>query len=149
MGLKMPSFGFPTFVITARNGWEDVTESLETEGAPVTLARSDGVGALQFSIARYRSGVRPDPMPEQLLKMVREFGKAKGLGTPASVETEAGRLRLAAASFVAEGDFVRVWYASDGWSVALVTYVCEAGSEGEELAECEEIVRSLDFSCPR
>jgi len=35
--------------------WFDVTDDLPRD-APPTLARNSGVGALQFSIARYHSG---------------------------------------------------------------------------------------------
>jgi len=144
----MPSLRFWAFVVTAPDAWEDVTESIETEDRPITLARAEGVGALQFSIASYSTGVQPDPSPDQLLEMVQEFGQTRGLGMPEAVQTEVGRLRLAAASFMSEGDFVRVWYLSDGVSFALATYVCEAGRETDEMAECEEIVRSLCFNVP-
>ncbi len=53
---------------------------------------------------------------------------------------------MAAGSFLSGGDFVRVWYVSDGLSFARVTYVCEAGRETEELADCEQIIGSLAFA---
>jgi hypothetical protein len=142
----MPVIHFAAFTVVAPAGWEDVTDSLEIEDPPITLARADGVGALQFSIAVYSRGERPDPSPDELLGMVVEFGKSRGLGTPGAVLTRAGPLRIAAGSFLSDDDFVRVWYVSDGLSFALVTYVCEAGREAEELADCEQIVRSLVFS---
>ena len=40
---------------------------------------------------------------------------------------------------------MRAWYVSDGLSFALATYVCEAGSEAEEVADCEQIIGSLAF----
>jgi hypothetical protein len=52
---------------------------------------------------------------------------------------------MVAGSFMSGDDFVRAWYVSDGLSFALVTYVCEAGGEADELAECEQIVGSLAF----
>jgi len=100
-------------------------------------------------MAIYSGGERPEPSPNQLLGMVEEFGDSRGLGTPEAVVTQAGRLRLAAGTFLSDDEFVRAWYVSDGLSFALVTYVCEAGRESEELADCERIVRSLAFMTRR
>ena len=136
---------FAAFTVLVPDGWEDVTDSLDIEDPPITLARDDGVGALQFSIATYSRGEWPDPSPDDLLGMVEEFGRSRGLGSPGDVLTRSGRLRMAAGGFLAAGDFVRAWYVSDGLSFALATYVCEAGREAEELAECEQIIGSLAF----
>jgi hypothetical protein len=82
--------------------------------------------------------------------MVRQFGQDRNLG--ASFD-EAGfasdSLRGAAASFHAGEDFIRAWYISDGHNLALVTYVCEWGSQTHELPACEEIIRSIQFSPAR
>jgi hypothetical protein len=137
---------FKTFTVVAPDGWEDVTDTLEFEAPPITLARNDGVGALQFSIAVYSHGERPDPAPEDLLGMLEEFGQARGLGKPDAVLIRSSPLRTAAGSFLSNDDFVRAWYVSDGLNFALITYTCDAGSEIEELAECEQIVRSLAFT---
>jgi hypothetical protein len=141
----MPVLQFTAFTILAPDGWEDVTHSLDIDDPPITLARSDGVGALQFSIAVYSCGERPDPSPNELLGMVEELGQSRGLGKPEAVLTRSGPLRLAAGSFLSDDDFVRAWYVSDGLSIALVTYVCEAGAQTEKLADCEQIVSSLAF----
>ena len=73
----MPEIPFKMFTVVAPDGWEDVTDSLEIEGPPFTLARADGVGALQFSIATYSGGERPDPSPDDLLEMVEGFGQSR------------------------------------------------------------------------
>jgi hypothetical protein len=141
----MPEIQFKAFTVVAPDGWEDVTDSLEIADPPITLARTDGVGALQFSVATYSSGTRPDPSTDDLLGMIEEFGRSRGLGLPGNVLTRSGPLRMATGSFLADGDFVRAWYVSDGLSFALATYVCEAGSEADELADCEQIIESLAF----
>lgn len=121
------------------DGWEDITESVWT------LARPDGVGALQFSVALYSDGEPPNPSLEQLLEMVEDFAKTRGLGAPQAVRVVSEPLLSAAASFRWGDDFVRVWYVSDRLNFALVTYVCEAGQEWKELSDCEEIVKTLEF----
>jgi hypothetical protein len=146
----MPRIAFPSFAVDAPRGWADVTDSVEADDPPFTLNRvggAGGVGSLQFSVGLYRGGPKPDPTPGQLLGMLDEFAGSRGLGRPGDVATERRpSLRLAAGSFSLDGNFLRVWYLSDGLSFALVTYTCAAGQEAEELADCERIVRSLVFA---
>ena len=137
---------FPSFRVIVPAGWADITDSIEVDGRPFTLAHPDGVGALQFSVALYQSGEFPHPSPQDLYAMVKEFGAARGLGKPYRVVLESEGLRMAAGSFDWGDDYLRVWQVSDGRSFAFITYVCESGQEANESAECEEIVRSLEFA---
>jgi hypothetical protein len=141
----MPTIEYPSFAVDVPDDWEDVTDSVEVEDPPFTLNRLDGVGALQFSVGLYSGGAKPDPSPDDLLRMLVDLAESRGLGPPMTVTTQSVPLRLAAGSFRSDGDFVRVWYVSDGWSVALVTYLCEWDLEASELVICEQIVRSLVF----
>jgi hypothetical protein len=142
----MPTIAFDSFTVQAPRGWADITEALDDDNAPYTLARNnDGVGALQFSIALYESGPIPDPAPADLLRLVKDFGRKQQLGTPADTLKEEGPPRLAAGTFVGDDDFVRVWQVSDGRNFALVTYCCAPMDAGPELAACEKIVRSISF----
>jgi hypothetical protein len=145
----MPRISFGTFSVVARRGWEDFTDSHEVDDPPRTLARGDGVGALQFSVALYAKGPIPDPLPVDLLKMVAAFGEARGLSAPRDVVVESTPWHLAAGSFAWDTDFLRVWHLSDGRNFAFVTYTCESGQEGAELRDCERIVRSLRFRSDR
>jgi hypothetical protein len=52
--------------------WRDITEG----DGPLTLAKPDGVGALQFSCALYKSGPEPNASLEDLKSMVLEFGES-------------------------------------------------------------------------
>jgi hypothetical protein len=141
----MPRVAFDTFAVQVPRGWADITDEVESEDPPYTLARRDGVGALQFSVAVYESGPVPDPTPADLLGMIQEFGRKRRLGKPTEVVTEPGPPRLAAGSFAWGEDFLRVWQIFDGRSFAFVTYTCAAGHAGSELAACERIVRSIAF----
>lgn len=142
----MPTFEYEFFSLYAPEGWADVTESLEIENSPITLALPDGVGALQLSISRYVQGEKPTPSLDVLVDMLREFATSNGFGAPANVSTQSGKISIAAGSFSADGDFVRAWYLSDGLDFAMATYVCEIGSEFSELETCEQIVSSLEFA---
>ncbi len=135
--------------LSVPEGWEDTTEEVESAEKPFTLTKRDGVGALQFTIALYRRGPKPEFSSATLLHMVEDFGEKHGLGAPADQATDDGELSLAAATYRNEGEFIRVWYVSDGWNVATVTYVSAVGAEDLEIDECEDIVRSVRFEDSR
>jgi hypothetical protein len=141
----MPRIAFDTFAVLVPLGWSDITDTLEADNPPDTVAHRDGLGALQFSVKLYKSGPVPDPTPAVLLGMLEVFSRTRGLGEPAGLVAEPGPPRLAAGSFSWGEDFVRVWQVSDGHSFALVTYTCAAEHAGSKLAACEQIVRSIVF----
>lgn len=133
------------FTIKSCEGWHDVTDELEVSDAPWTFAKPDGIGAFQLSIASYESGRVPNPTPQDLLSLVRDFGNSRQLGSPSDILFEDGDLRIAAASFRFGDDFLRIWYVSDGRSFAKVTYTCAWGKQSAELPDCERMVRTLQF----
>jgi hypothetical protein len=63
------------------------------------------MGALQFSIALHTSGTTPKPTSANLRRMVETFGQEQGLGSPADLTVEQGPPRLAAGTFMWNGDF--------------------------------------------
>ena len=133
---------FP-FTVRFSDGWGDITDEVESIDPPWTLAKLDGVGALQFSVATYNDGQAPDPSPEILLSMLRDFASSHGLGDLGDIVTEQAELRIAAASFRLGDDFIRVWYASDGRNFAKATYTCVWGVHQTELPDCERMIKTL------
>ena len=136
---------FDSFSVELPAGWRDITDTVDADEPPLSLAHKDGVGALQFSTAIYRSGVEPAPSPDELLELVRDFGSKQGLENPTDIVTEVGLPTLAAGSFKWDEDFLRVWYVSNGYDFAFVTYTCLIQDVGPELLLCEQIVRSIRF----
>ena len=139
----MPRYKLDGVTLEAEAGWVDVTEN----GEPLTMTRGEeGLGALQFSLAIYKGGEVPNPAPQDLLAMVRDFGVQRELG-PGFDETcrDLGSIKLAAASHRSQGYFLRAWYVSDGANFALVTYTSEWYVRERELAQAERIVASLQF----
>jgi hypothetical protein len=136
---------FDVFAVDVPRGWTDVTGTVKADNPPFTLARGDGVGALQFSIALYKGGPAPDSSPSDLGVMVERFRRESGLGEPAALVTEPGPPLLAAGSFAWGDNFLRVWQVSDGRNFAFITYTCAVGEAGPELPACERIVRSIVF----
>jgi hypothetical protein len=133
------------FTLQQQSGWQDVTHEVDVPNPPWTFIKPDGVGAFQFSIGTYVRGPVPNPSASVLLSLLHELAVSYELGQPTDVVTEGSELRLAAASFQHGGNFMRVWYVSDGYSFAKITYTCACGFEQAELSDCEQMVRSLRF----
>ena len=125
--------------------WKDVTAEIGDEGAPFTLARPAGVGALQFSLARYKAGPLPQITLGDLQVLLSDFAGSKNLGEGFERSQATGALLRVAASFRFDEQFLRVWYCSDGTDVVLITYICDSGLEQTELADCEGIVEGMRF----
>jgi hypothetical protein len=127
------------------DGWFDTTEG---ESSPFTLARAEGVGALQLSVALYNDGLPPNASSNVLREMLEEFAQTHTLGSSFDLVAEEEPVPLAAASFfLEEGQtFLRSWFVSDGLSFAKITYVCAKADLGPEVNECEKIVRSIEFT---
>ena len=135
------------FTIKCSDDWCDVTDEVDGERPPRTLARPQGVGALQFSVAAYLGGDLPNPPPQDLLSLLADFARSHQLGDMTDVVVEGGHRQLAAASFSFGEDYLRVWYASDGKSFAKVTHTSAWGEQHSELPDCERMVRTLQFEC--
>lgn len=137
---------FADVLIELPAGWVDVCDEMP-EGYPPTLARVDGVGALLFTVARYQSGANPDVHADDLDALLREFARTRSLGVPSDVEHGEAANRYIGGTFVQGTDLTRVWYASNGSDLALVTYAAEVGNPAcsAELADARSSVRSIDF----
>ncbi len=138
------------FSIQAAPGWCDITDTIDASNVPYTLALEDGIGAFQISAGIYRKGPKPNPSAQLLLSMLLKFATAAKLGVSFDVRLEDSPLnsplKLAAASFEQNNGFVRVWYVSDGYSFAQVTYVSDINPPQKEVSDCEIMVRTLRFN---
>lgn len=131
------------FTLELPVGWTEITAELPGESPP-TVAKSDGVGALQFSQAEFEGGPPPRFDPDDLLEMVR--GIAHGADESIAFDERAataGPLRLGAVSLAMEGNFVRVWGVSDGRGIVVATYTCDWAVRDRELDECTRVVESI------
>ncbi len=146
MGYVMASrLHLPGCSVSVSEGWRDVTETLEMDSPPPTLAKEHGVGALQFSIALYRDGPVPNATVGDLQELLSGFAASRNLGDGFDRRETTSKQLMTAASFHSEGDLLRVWYVSDGENIGFITYVCAWESRHIEVAECDAIVNSLRF----
>jgi len=131
--------------IELADGRFDITDTLEAD-SPFTLAREDGIGAFQLSLARFSSGAVPNATAEDLRGMLESFGSKRNLGSPIDVRIHDQKVRCIGGSFSSE-DFIRVWYATNGRSFIFASHVA-AHTAPEEVAVCEQMIRSVEFSKP-
>lgn len=115
---------FVTFAglhIALPTDWDDITTELPSD-TPPTLARCNGVGALQFSVAKYVSGPVPDIDATELRGFLTDLGSRRGLSI-SSLSAGVGRNRFVVGTHEAGGELIRVWYVTNARDLALVTYV--------------------------
>jgi hypothetical protein len=135
------------FSMSIAQGWEDITATLEHADVPLTVADPvSGVGALQLSPAIYQRGLAPQVSPQDVSALLDQFASNRDLADPFDRSKYSGEVAIEGASFHAGDDFIRVWYASDGDNVMLVTYVCDWDHRNTEAVEREMAVRSIRFS---
>jgi hypothetical protein len=137
------------FSIAVPDNWSDITESLEKEDVPLTIADGTvGVGALQISSAFYRSGAEPRITSDDLSSMLDEFGEARGLNWMQRWTERHGPVLQVGGEAARDDDYVAIWYLSNGKDVLFVTYTCEWERRLEEFKAYTAAVRSVEFSGP-
>lgn len=140
---------FGPFSAIVAEGWDDLTSTLEQPNAPLTIGDAEsGVGAMQFSPAMYKSGPLPSVTTEALFWLLDDFALTRGLTMAFERENYPGSNYLVGQSFRDGGDFIRVWYASNGKSFLLITYVCDWSRKDVEASQREMTVRSIRFNEP-
>lgn len=139
------SLAYHGFTLKCPEVWEDITDQVEGDNVPITLAEPDeGVGALQFTAAVYEEGEFPQLDEVTIRKVLLEYAENLGLGTPIDTASINGRPATAQATFEAEGDFVVLWFLTDENSLVVATYVCEWDNRHVELPTVLEIMATVE-----
>lgn len=134
------------FHLTLPESWSELEADAYDSESPLTIANAEtGVGALQISVAKFMSGKMPQLSLACLAELLDNFAESRRLVISFDQQTLSNDKLLIGRSFQSEGDFIRVWYASNGKDIVLVTYICEWGVKDEEENERELIVNSLRF----
>ncbi|HLL88855.1 MAG TPA: hypothetical protein VK324_06105 [Tepidisphaeraceae bacterium] len=81
-GDAVPRSQLAMFSVDLPPGWADVTADVKAHDPPPTFTPHGGVGALQFSIAVYRSGRRPTPDVVSLQQLLDDFARGRGFVSP-------------------------------------------------------------------
>jgi hypothetical protein len=141
--MKLNSISRGRIHVRAPQGWLDITDEVGGDNAPFTLARAQGLGALQLSVGVQRAGGPPQPTPQDLLVMGREIAAQRGLHTPLEERVELSPVLMGQLSFHAEDAFVRLWVVFDGVEFVAASYVCGWEARDREVMEAELVVRNV------
>ncbi|WP_192257398.1 hypothetical protein [Mesorhizobium caraganae] len=128
-------------------GWEDITDDLPA-GSPPTIAKASGVSAVQFSIAKYRSGKKPNADFGVLRSFMLEFCQKNGIDAKHIWAKKFTNTMCVGVLSKTEKQVLSAWYLSDGNDFALVTYISFDEAQhlmDEELEEARTIVSSISF----
>jgi hypothetical protein len=127
--------------------WRDITDDLP-EGTPWTLAREDGIGAIQFSAATYKSGEHPALTAQDLREMLDGLFAAHNVVGFEPLDTAGCQMLCAGGKAVEEDALVAAWYLSNGTDVALITYVGAAANPATaiELSDAAALVKTAQFA---
>ena len=138
---------FHGITFDAPDGWQDVTESLP-EGSPPTISKASGASAVQFSIAKYRAGKKPNINPDDLRSFMIDFCKNNSIDLLNIFAKTHNGIMVSGISSESSDEIINAWYLSNGRDVVFVTYVGiskNASILTEELGEAKEIVSSISF----
>jgi hypothetical protein len=139
-------FEFYGLALRLPSDWRDITPDLPA-GAPPTLAKPDGVGAIQFSIAQYQGGEAPHVDRAALQNLLENFCARHGFNCHPQAEGH-GNIQVVKSHAIMDRELVAVWYVSNGADVVLATYVSQRADSdvtNDELREAETVIRSLKF----
>ncbi|CDX44605.1 conserved hypothetical protein [Mesorhizobium sp. SOD10] len=131
----------------APDGWQDITASLP-DGSPPTISKASGASAIQFSIAKYRGGKRPNITLDHLKSFTIEFCQKNSICIENIFTVGKNGMIHAGASPEAVDKLLEAWYISNGNDIVFVTYVGISDDENilaDELSEAREIISSISF----
>jgi hypothetical protein len=127
-------------------GWLDITEDLGN-GAPPTLAKPQGVGVIQFSIARYRSGDDPKITISDLRGFLDHLCQHNGLTCGHIIERE--REIVSVTAECARGEMLTLaGYFTNGSDLVFATYECLEADRpliGDELTGARQVFDTLQI----
>jgi hypothetical protein len=128
-------------------GWFDITDDLP-DGSPPSLARDTGVGALQFSIAKYRSGKEPEVTIDDLRALLSEFCQKHEISFNPITERN-DKIGAVSNRHITGDELIYALYLSNSRDVLLATYVStepENPEVEEDLRGVNRIIKSMEFN---
>lgn len=142
---------FEGFSLVLPEGWFDVLDDSTYGGhdelPPFRFAAPHGRGALLVNSADFHPDDHGGAEPAEVLALAHEWGARRGLGAPLSSSSEGGgEGALATAVYNVRGDFVQLWFLTNGRALVEASYVCPWDEREVEQRDREAIIRSLRFA---
>lgn len=141
---------FETFSMSPAAGWieleDEATFSDPREGTRTMFSRRGSPGALYVSLLPIHLEDPPAESPEHVEALVRAWGRARGIAAPIAIGTERREDGvLAFAEYTIAGDYVAVWYLSNGEATLHASYICAWKAREEDRAARDAMIASLTF----
>ncbi|MFO0759454.1 MAG: hypothetical protein U0359_23385 [Byssovorax sp.] len=142
---------FEGFSLVLPEGWTDVLDEStyveHEELPPFRFAAAHGKGALLVSAADFHPDDHGGADPDEVLALAHEWGARRGLGKPLKEKSEAaGEHAIASVVYEVRGDFVELWFLTNGRALVEASYVCPWADREVERPEREAIMASLRFT---
>ncbi len=140
------------FSVVLPDGWselEDDATFAESDGdLPIRFApESGGAGMVLVTVPLFDPEEQPGDDAAELEALALGWGARRGLSAPIASATQARRIgTMATAVYALRGQFVQLWFFSNGSSLVHATYVCDWDARENERAPREALVASLRFA---
>jgi hypothetical protein len=140
------------FSVVLPDGWIELGDDgtfAESDGdLPIRFAREGGgEGTVLVTVPLFDPEEQPGDDAAELEALALGWGTRRGLAAPFASATQARRIgTMATAVYAMRGQFVQLWFFSDGSSLVHATYVCDWDSREDERASREALVASLRFA---
>ncbi len=137
------------FSVVLPDGWielEDDATFAESDGdLPIRFApEGGGAGTVLVTVPLFQRDEQPGEDAAELLALAHGWGKRRGLAEPIAAATQARRgAMMATAVYALRGQFVQLWFFSNGASLVHASYVCDWDAREDERTPREAIVASL------
>ncbi len=134
------------------DGWselEDDATFAESDGdLPIRFAvKGGGAGTVLVTVPLLEPEEQPSDDATDLLALAEGWGTRRGLAAPISAGTQARRDgTMVTAVYALRGQFVQLWFLSNGSSLVQASYVCDWDEREDERTEREALVASLRFA---
>jgi hypothetical protein len=140
------------FSVVLPDGWaelEDDATFAESEGdLPFRFApEGGGAGMVLVTVPLLEPEEQPGDDAAELEALALGWGARRGLAAPIGSATQARRdSTMATAVYALRGQFVQLWFFSNGTSLVQASYVCDWDSREDERAPREALVASIRFA---
>ena len=140
------------FSVVLPDGWselEDDATFAESDGdLPIRFALDvggrGGAGTVLVTVPLFEGDEQPGDDEAELLALAHGWGARRGLSAPIASATQARRgAMMATAVYALRGQFVQLWFFSNGASLVHASYVCDWDARENERTPREAIVASL------
>jgi len=136
------------FSILLPPGWHEINEDAtysDPDEVPAA-AFGTGSGTLHVSLVALEEDDEPTLTRDAARTLALDWGRRRGLAAPLAVAAGAGaKGATATASYRLGGDFVQVWFLTNGHDVIQASYVTGWGAQESERDAREAAVASLRF----